>query len=529
VEILALAVTAVVALVALVALLATRRRARRARHRVDALEGHLTRTRSERDTAIAGEREAVWALGHADARAADARDARAGVERRLEGLEGELDELHVRLAAADADLAAARRDADEARTESARLETELAATARSETPTLEQQIQELRADLEAERSVVTGLRSDLEASQADLEDDSYRERLIASEARRRDLEDRLASLSSVRAAEQRTTADRIAGLERLHVAIGERDERIEALEADLKSAEEARDESLEDASRLQVEIVRLKGELSEARRRLAVLEHDAEALADARARISDLETELAAGAPLAAEADRLRKALEAERARAERISRRAAETAHDTTYAMWDRVVRERVDAAVARDTDRLKAEVDHLREVVAEKEERLRALTSGSSTTAAVRADLPPVTAIKGIGARIAGILADHGIATIPDIADLTDDDIDALALEMPIYPGRIRDDDWVGQARAILDGPVEVMDEIATESPPITAIKGIGEKIAAILAEQGITSIEHVAALDEHDIDELSEAMPVYPGRIRDDDWVGQARSFL
>ncbi len=37
-------------------------------------------------------------------------------------------------------------------------------------------------------------------------------------------------------------------------------------------------------------------------------------------------------------------------------------------------------------------------------------------------------------------------------DVAALDDDDIDDLAAEMPVYPGRIRNDDWVGQARRLL-----------------------------------------------------------------------------
>jgi predicted flap endonuclease-1-like 5' DNA nuclease len=531
VETIVLASLGALAVLLLISLLVVRRDRTRARRRAQFLERDISEIRSARDAATAGEREAVWALETTSDRLADSEADRLTVLERVETLEADLDELRTRLAEADADLASSRRDADEALTEVARLESELAANAREVENTnveLDEQIAALAADLESERGTVVRLRSDLDTS-IDGDGESYRERLVASEARRRDLEDRLASLNAVRAAEQRTSADRIAGLERLHLQIGEREDRIDALESDLKTAEEARDDALEESSRLQVEIVRLKGELAEAKRRLQVLEQHGEALAEARTRISDLERQLEGGPAQEAEIGRLRKALDAERMRAERISRRATETGHDTTYAMWDRVVRERVEAAVARDTDRLTAQIEHLRAVVSEKEDRLRALAADGAGGGARRDDLPPVTVIKGIGVKIAGILAAHGIATVPDIAALGDEDIDALAGEMPIYPGRIRDDDWVGQARSILQAEPEVEDRTPSAPLPITAIKGIGPGIAAILADRSITTIADVASLTDDDIDALADAMPVYPGRIRDDDWVGQARSYL
>ena len=39
----------------------------------------------------------------------------------------------------------------------------------------------------------------------------------------------------------------------------------------------------------------------------------------------------------------------------------------------------------------------------------------------------------------------------------------------------------------------------------------------------------LEGIAALGDADVERLGGLMPVYPGRIRDDDWVGQARHLL
>ena len=61
-------------------------------------------------------------------------------------------------------------------------------------------------------------------------------------------------------------------------------------------------------------------------------------------------------------------------------------------------------------------------------------------------------VTRIRGIGPKIAGILAGVGITTIRDIARLTGTDIERIKPLLPVYPGRIDDDQWVEQARQMI-----------------------------------------------------------------------------
>lgn len=446
-----------VATLLLVLLGITRRGRTRARRRVNLLERDLADRSESLATSAAGEREAVWALGETRRLLEAERVSHTETLTRIEALERDLDDLTERLAAADSDLTTARREAEEAATEIARLETEVARLEAlpddmddDATDSLQERLDEALASLEAERAGAEELRARLASVPTEQDDPGLRDRLVSSEARRRDLEDRLASLNSVRASEQRTAAERIAGLERLHLQIGDREERIGELEIELKHASEARDEALEEAARLEVEILALKNELKEMQDRLSLVESDAAELAAARLRITELERQIAGSSGLQAEVDRLRKSLDAERARADRIGRRVTEGSTDSTYAMWDRVVRERVEAAVARDTARLSEQVEHLRLVVAEKEERLRALTDGAADDGP--REIPDVTAIKGIGRVIAGILAEHGITTVADVAALTEADIDRLGEVMPVYPGRIRDDDWVGQARSFL-----------------------------------------------------------------------------
>jgi predicted flap endonuclease-1-like 5' DNA nuclease len=67
------------------------------------------------------------------------------------------------------------------------------------------------------------------------------------------------------------------------------------------------------------------------------------------------------------------------------------------------------------------------------------------------------------------------------------------------------------------------------APEGPDdLTRIRGIGPKIAAILHGLGITTFRDIAAFTDDDVHRVGAHMPVYAGRIIDDDWIGQARTF-
>lgn len=56
---------------------------------------------------------------------------------------------------------------------------------------------------------------------------------------------------------------------------------------------------------------------------------------------------------------------------------------------------------------------------------------------------------------------------------------------------------------------------------------IKGIGPQAAAALKELGVTRFSQVAGWNEDDIDTMEEKLGGLPGRIRRDDWVGQAKT--
>ncbi len=58
------------------------------------------------------------------------------------------------------------------------------------------------------------------------------------------------------------------------------------------------------------------------------------------------------------------------------------------------------------------------------------------------------------------------------------------------------------------------------------LTRIKGLGPKLAATLRDLGVTTFAQIAAWDETEIDRIDSQLGRFQGRIRRDDWVGQAQ---
>lgn len=61
------------------------------------------------------------------------------------------------------------------------------------------------------------------------------------------------------------------------------------------------------------------------------------------------------------------------------------------------------------------------------------------------------------------------------------------------------------------------------------LTTIKGVGPKLVALLAEQGITSLAQIAAWSESDIAEIDAKLGRFKGRIARDQWVEQAKLLI
>ena len=67
--------------------------------------------------------------------------------------------------------------------------------------------------------------------------------------------------------------------------------------------------------------------------------------------------------------------------------------------------------------------------------------------------------------------------------------------------------------------------MDDVEDD---LTAIRGIGPKMAEKLYEQGIKNFANLASINAKFAEELDEALKTQ-GRILRDDWIGQAKKLL
>ncbi|EAQ27639.1 hypothetical protein NAP1_08602 [Erythrobacter sp. NAP1] len=66
----------------------------------------------------------------------------------------------------------------------------------------------------------------------------------------------------------------------------------------------------------------------------------------------------------------------------------------------------------------------------------------------------------------------------------------------------------------------------EAEAEADDLTRIKGLGPKLRTILAEQGITRFDQIAAWSDEDIARIDAGLGRFSGRITRDQWVEQAK---
>lgn len=128
---------------------------------------------------------------------------------------------------------------------------------------------------------------------------------------------------------------------------------------------------------------------------------------------------------------------------------------------------------------------------------ERLRARAQDLDFTrigSAAPGERDDLEAIKGLGPFTVRLLNALGIHTYRQLAALNDRDVDWVNEAIEFIPGRIRRDNWVGQARALL-GLTETAVPEAPSEEDLTLIEGIGAKIKDLLYKNGIRNFKQLS----------------------------------
>ena len=96
-------------------------------------------------------------------------------------------------------------------------------------------------------------------------------------------------------------------------------------------------------------------------------------------------------------------------------------------------------------------------------------------------------------------------------------------LASEIPAEPEPVAPDDAPAAADA---PPAPVAPPEIASALALTTIKGLGPKVAAMLAERGITRVDQLAALSAEEPGALDVQLGAFTGRMGRDRWLDQAK---
>lgn len=437
-------------------------------NRIDELETELSAIRAAVARHAAAERDLRHRLEVAERLASDSPESRMEHEAALATANTRISELEAALTARPDPEAG--EEADRLRLQVADLTTRLQAEAQVQR-SLRSELATTRAEAERIRQAAEGAREDAgrriaaaaaevarqaarlsEFERAAKETDRDAARLVVRNAEIADLEERLAGLASAREAELRQLNYKISSMERVYIEVEAGERRIVELEEEVKALAEARDDAVAALARAERDLVTVQGAHGEAVAMLERLEGVERELARSRTRVVELERHDESGA-LRGEIERLQRTLVTERERSARMQRRitletaeSARAAPATNYAEWDRLLRERVAAAVESATTPLQERIARLRTVVEEKERLLSTVTAPEQATGP-----DDLTRIRGIGPKIQEILHAMGITEFRRIARFTDHDVELVGAALPVYGRRILDDRWIEQAREL------------------------------------------------------------------------------
>ena len=193
-----------------------------------------------------------------------------------------------------------------------------------------------------------------------------------------------------------------------------------------------------------------------------------------------------------------------------------------------------------------------------AKKKEELKRVKANASKIdfkvlgTAKASDKDDLQVIKGIGPFIEEKLNALGIYTYLQISKMTSKLEDNVNLAIEFFPGRVKRDQWVAQAKILLGEDVKIDEKAlkkaeelervakkaekidfatigvasATDKDNLQELKGIGPFIEEKLNALGIYKFEQIAKMTSKIEDEVNIAIEFFPGRVKRDQWVKQAK---
>ncbi len=155
-------------------------------------------------------------------------------------------------------------------------------------------------------------------------------------------------------------------------------------------------------------------------------------------------------------------------------------------------------------------------------------------------------LTLISGIGETMSKDLKVLGFTSFSSLAELFDDDADALSTRLG-FPGRVTREEWREQAQELMDGkppraavdrealtrklmgtpaPEELEPEEDTDD--LSLISGVGPAIVKLLHHEGFKTYKQIFALSDEDAARLDDIIG-FPGRVAREEWREQAAELM
>ena len=210
--------------------------------------------------------------------------------------------------------------------------------------------------------------------------------------------------------------------------------------------------------------------------------------------------------------------------------------------------------AEAVHETDDMKSKNKRTEQMLDEKDKALdyiaqrKHLLDYKSFGKAAKGEKDDLKMISGIGPFIEERLHALDIYSFRQISKFNAQDIDTINVAIEYFSGRIERDEWIAQARELVQSEEERMqllerirarktriyfDRIGIahkdEADELTIISGIGGWINEKLNMLDIYTFKQISNFTEEDVQIVTEAIEYFPGRIERDEWILQSQELV